>query len=484
MADTIYWINSSDNTILSAPLDGSGGVATLYDSMQGVSSPGEVALDPGAGRIYWSNGGDHTIQRAPLDGSGPVAPLYDSTQGVSGPFGVALDPGAGRIYWSESESANGIVGKIRRAPLDGSGPVVTLYPAAQGVFYPNGLAIDPAAGRIYWGDVDKICGAPLAVGGQVDILYDEAHGAVSAARGVAIDPTPPGPAPMISAGSKRFTVSDWLSMAAERINSLVYSRSQAGRIYWGNWDYQAAVAGLVEAGTIRGAPLAGFFRGGTANTLYDRARGVTIPGGVAIDPNPAGPAPERFEVDDVERFAIGGWLRDLFSRPSGSPGRVYWSNGPSITRPGEQPNPNDNTIRSAPLDGSGPVVPLYDSTQGVSSPTALALLRAPVGTGAPTIVWSLILDGGPFGDLGFGHAGPLDQRLSCTRGTWAADLPGSRLYRAPQSFAYQWRLNGTDIGGATAADYTPSAPGSYTCRVTATNQAGSAAQTSAPFTVS
>jgi PKD repeat protein len=67
---------------------------------------------------------------------------------------------------------------------------------------------------------------------------------------------------------------------------------------------------------------------------------------------------------------------------------------------------------------------------------------------------------------------------------WAADLPGSSLYRAPESFAYQWRLGTADIGGATAADYTPTAPGSYTCRVTASNQAGSASQTSASFPVS
>ncbi len=61
----------------------------------------------------------------------------------------------------------------------------------------------------------------------------------------------------------------------------------------------------------------------------------------------------------------------------------------------------------------------------------------------------------------------------------AADQVGSFLYRAPQSFTYQWRLNGADIGGATTSNYTPTTSGSYTCRVTATNRAGSATQTSA-----
>jgi PKD domain len=60
---------------------------------------------------------------------------------------------------------------------------------------------------------------------------------------------------------------------------------------------------------------------------------------------------------------------------------------------------------------------------------------------------------------------------------------GASLYRAPQSFAYQWALNGADIPGASSGTYIPSSPGSYTCRVTATNQAGSSSQTSSAHVV-
>jgi hypothetical protein len=121
----------------------------------------------------------------------------------------------------------------------------------------------------------------------------------------------------------------------------------------------------------------------------------------------------------------------------------------------------------------------------VGSPTGVAVLRAPVGSAPPVISQSFVFEQA-FGGMGFGggHSRPLDQQLSCSRGTWAADLPGSFLYRAPQSLAYQWRRDGTDIAGANLPRYIPSAPGSYTCRVTATNRAGSASQTSAPFTVS
>jgi hypothetical protein len=431
LADSIYWTNSQpDNRMQGAPLAGGGTVDTLYGSAQGLNIALAVAIDPAAGRIYWTNYGDNTIRGAPLAGGGTIDTLYGPAQGVSYPMGVAIDPAAGRIYWTNGEWDQGAGGTIRRAPLAGGGTVDTLYGPAQGVSGPTGLAIDKDAGRIYWGNSNgaTIQGAPLAGGGTVDTLYGGSAQGVSGPWGVAID---------------------------------------AGRIYWANYGDK----------TIRGAPLAG---GGSVDTLYSFAQGVRDPTFVAIDHTPAEPT-GHFEPRGAEPLAVDSWYRRLaewvgalFAGPSGSPGRIYWSNG------------GDNTIRRAPLAGGGTVDTLYGSAQGVSSPSALALLRPPVGTGAPTASWSLMLPDGPFGGLQFGgtHSGALSQRVSCSRGTWAADLPGCSLYRAPQSFAFQWRLGGTDIGGATAANYTPNAPGSYTCRVTATNRAGSATQMSTAVTVS
>ena len=36
----------------------------------------------------------------------------------------------------------------------------------------------------------------------------------------------------------------------------------------------------------------------------------------------------------------------------------------------------------------------------------------------------------------------MGKELTCKNGTWAPDLLGAFLYRAPASFAYQWTLNG------------------------------------------
>jgi hypothetical protein len=103
----------------------------------------------------------------------------------------------------------------------------------------------------------------------------------------------------------------------------------------------------------------------------------------------------------------------------------------------------------------------------VSLPRFLAALRAPQGAGAP------VASGG----------GTVGQPLSCSQGGWAADLVGAFLYRAPRTFAFEWLRDGAEIPAATMPAHTPTEPGSYACRVTAANQAGAAAQTSAALQV-
>ncbi len=480
MADTIYWNEyvSNDNRIRRAPLAGGAAAAvnSLYDSADGVSAVRGIAIDPAAGQIYWNNG-DLSIRRAPLDGSGPVVSLYSGLAQVNGVGGLAIDRAAGRMYWGNPGDRT-----IRHAPLDGSGPVVTLYTGTgtQALYAPSALAIDPAARRIYWCDsaISVICAAPLDGSGPVVPLYDSTDG-VRAPFAVAVDPTEPFARLERVVDTERATIGRRLGDLGRRLGDLFPSSSgPPARIYWSNWDMGSG------NGIICSAPLDG---SGPVNTLYDRMRGVSSPTGVAIDPDPTVPELARLErVVDTERFSVGRWLRDLFSISSRPPARIYWANAYSPVPAGGTPNPSDRTIRRAPLDGSGPFDPLYGTAQGVL-PGFLALLRAPVGTVAPAISWTFVLDAEePFGDwhFGGGHSGPLNQDLTCSPGIWAPDLPSYHLYRAPQSFAYQWRRDGTDIGGATSdPHYTASSPGSYTCQVTATNHAGSAAQTSAPVTI-
>jgi hypothetical protein len=136
-------------------------------------------------------------------------------------------------------------------------------------------------------------------------------------------------------------------------------------------------------------------------------------------------------------------------------GRIYWASY------------NGNKISFANLNGTGggDVATLAAT---VSNPNFPALLRAPGGAGEPAVAGGSV-------------AGSV---LSCSQGSWAPDLLASLLYRAPQSFAYSWSRNGEGIAGASASSYTAFAAGDYRCAVTATNQAGSATQTSAAHTVS
>jgi DNA-binding beta-propeller fold protein YncE len=408
-----------------------------------------------ADSIYWTSFADGAIRVGALAGSGNVDTLYDLVQGAAGPRGVAIDSAAGRIYW-----ANQGDNRIRGAPLAG-GTVDSLYGPGQVVALPGGVAIDPAAGQIYWTNEsdNTIRGARLAGGGTANSLYDGPARGVNGPGGVAIDP---------AAGRIYWTNSEDNTIrgaplaggtasplygAADGVNGPagVAIDSVAGRIYWTNF----------LDSTIRGAPLAG---GGPVDTLYRPADGVSGPIGVAVDPAPA----VRITpiINEPRPSTISGWLGTAGGRARNwllgwlgrSPaGRIYWANN------------GDNTIRGATLAGGGSVDALYSgSGRGVDWPRFIAVHRAPLGTGAPAIT------GG----------GQLGQRLSCSKGAWAADLVGSFLCRAPQSFAYQWALGPSDLSGATLAAYTPTAPGSYTCRVIATNRAGSTAQTSAAVAVS
>ena len=134
-------------------------------------------------------------------------------------------------------------------------------------------------------------------------------------------------------------------------------------------------------------------------------------------------------------------------------GRIYWSNNLAAT------------LSYASLDGSGGA---NLNTSGATSDHAkyAALLEAPSGVGAPVVT----------------ESSASGSTLSCSSGSWAPDLPEAFLYRAPLRVAYAWSKNGVPIA-ATSSSIAVSSPGSYACRVTASNYAGASAQTSAALVV-
>ena len=366
--------------------------------------PGMAAGDV----VVWDNVGADSIASAALDGSrGSTLTLAGVT--INAPQGVALDPASGRIYW-----ANLSPGSISWAQLDGSGGG-TLRTTGASISEPVGVAVDPATGTIYWVNerADSIAWAKLDGSGGGTLKTTAAT--VNDPTGVAVDPA-------------------------------------TGTIYWANY----------ASNSIAWAKLDGS-GGGTLNTA---AATIDGPAGVAVDPATGTIYWANYASNSISWARLdgsgGGTLTTTgatISAPVGvavdlATGTIYWT------------DEFDNSISWANLDGSGGGT-LTTTGATVSTPYYLAVLAAPRGAGAP------VLSGGS----------AVGSSLSCSQGTWAGDVPSAFFYQSPTSISYQWTLGGLDISGATAMSYIAITPGAYACRVTASNEAGSASQTSAPFTV-
>jgi hypothetical protein len=282
------------------------------------------------------------------------------------------------------------------------------------------VATDPAGGRIYWGNH-----------GNDKISFAKLDGSGGGGN-------------LNTAGA---TVDGPQGLAIDRA---------AGRIYWANSG---------SSNTISFAKLDG---SGGGDDLDTSGATVQQANGVAID-RAAGRIYWANNGNNKISFAKldgsgGGDDLDTSGATVNSPygvaidssaGRIYWANY------------SGGKISFAKLDGSGGGDDLDTSGATVDAANLPSLLKAPSGTGAPAIT----------GGSTTGSA------LSCSQGSWAGDMVEAFLYRAPQSFAYQWSRDGVDIGGATASSHTASVAGDYRCRVRATNVAGSVSQTSAAHAV-
>jgi DNA-binding beta-propeller fold protein YncE len=362
-------------------------------------------------RVYWAGYGNDKISFANLDGSGGGGDLNTTGATISEPLGIAIDIAAGRLYWT-----NDAAPKISYAYLDGSGggdlntTGATTNPLA-------GIAVWPAGGKVFWANntPPTISFAKLdGSGGGGDLNTNGAT--VNGPEGVAIDPA-------------------------------------AGRIYWANNG----------AKKISFANLDGSGGGGDLNT---GAATVSDPEGIAVDPAAGKIFWANYSSAKISYAYLdgsgGGDLNTTGATVNGpdgiavdhAAGRVYWANF------------SGTAISFANLDNTGGGGNLPTTGATVNGPAYPVLLRAPSGSGAPTIA-----GGSTPGSL-----------LTCSAGTWADPL-SAFVFQSPAALAYQWSMNGADIGGATASTYTAGADGSYGCRVTASNQAGSTAQTSVPFVV-
>lgn len=368
---------------------------------------------------------------------------------------------ADSIYWS-----NVLAGKISHANLDGSGGAGDLGTPGVTPESPTGVAIDAASGRIYWADRgdNAIYWANLNGSGAGKVFTSGAT--VSDPYGVTIDPAA-GRLYWANSAGNSISYANLNGSGGDNLNTegvtLEAPRGlaidpAANRIYWTNFNGNTISYANLD-GTGGAADL------NTTGATVESSTGLAIIGGRIFWTNANEIGPETLNYARLDGSGGGtiGTSGAEMSGPYGLAidpelGRVFWANGVA------------KSIVYANLDGTGGggELNLVGATPG--TPDYLALLRAPQP--APTLQIPAI-----------SGQKLVERPLFCSQGAWMGDLLGSFLYRSPQSYSYGWLRNGEAIGGATESTYRPTKPGTYDCRVTAANAAGSTTQTSSDLTL-
>lgn len=139
-------------------------------------------LDLGAGRVLSAN----------PDGSELKVVIEE---GRKFPDGLAIDAAAGHLYWTNMGNFKANDGSILRSDLDGS-HVVTIVPSG-GTFTPKQLQLDKVSRKLYWSDREgmRVMRANFD-GSEIETLVDTSQGderpgadARKWCVGIAVDPT-------------------------------------------------------------------------------------------------------------------------------------------------------------------------------------------------------------------------------------------------------------------------------------------------------
>jgi hypothetical protein len=369
--------------------------------------------------IYWNNYGDN-----------PDTVGFANIDGIGGgqlnTGSEAVEAPEGMAYDTVTNrifitTGSGVNRHILAINADGSG-ASTFNASGAPVAEPEGLAIDPATRTIYWENTKT---------GETSIAWaklDSSSGGVLNTSGVAVE-------------------SPCCRIAVDPVG---------GRLYWVNNPAVSVIA--------------------FANLNNTGGGGVLNLTGSTIEPGGEGLA-----VDSAagRLYFIGG-SKIGFANVNGSGGGDLTLGGATIVSPwglafdpslnrlywGNEGNGEVRTNAFGFVNGGGSGGGITVASAPVANPQDPVVLKSPTGTGAPTIA----------------RNPKIPAELTCSTGSWGADAPGGFVYQAPRTYAYQWTVNGAVLGSGPER-ITATKAGGYACTVTATNQIGSATQTSAALTV-
>ena len=364
------------------------------------------------------------------------------------------------IYWDNYLQTPASIGF---SAIDGSGGGL-LNTAGATIEDPEGMSYDSATGRIYVASSNNDEIVWVNVDGSGTGTLSAPGAPIEDPEGVAIDPA---------------------------------SRT----VYWVNAEGNGEAGGSIAWAKLDGS--SGGMLNTTGATLSEPYRLAIDPAGGRVYWTNFGPTPQLISYANLDNSGGGGDLdvsgasepNDDGLAVDSAAGRIYWLNSESISY-ASVGGGNGGDLEPAGATFDSPYGLAVDPAKGMAywanygvhegepngigfettlgtgggalTPSALTdgpqdpvILKSPSGTGAPAVTRT-----------------PATTNLACSQGSWAPDYAGGFVYQAPQSYAYQWLLNGAAIPGANASTYTGTAPGSYTCSVTGTNHNGSATQTS------
>ena len=132
----------------------------------------EAKSAPASGRLFFLNLSAGRVMSANPDGSDLKTII---NEGRKLPDGLALDIAAGHIYWTNMGDPKRNDGSIMRSDLDGKN-MITIVPPG-GTFTPKQLQLEKRSGKLYWSDREgmRVMRANLD-GSEIETLVDTSSG--------------------------------------------------------------------------------------------------------------------------------------------------------------------------------------------------------------------------------------------------------------------------------------------------------------------